>query len=246
MSIVHWKEFKHKRGNRPIGDTEESRRNIAQKKVSILQWGYISDCPIRVNPSLEILDGQHRWAACVELDIAPTWVIVPDQSVEQIRAENMSTKKWTDSDYIYSAAEEDNLRAKAALHLMHEFNSSIACALTALGASAPAIKNMKDTPFTAAEIADARRLLTEIEMFSGLRSNSRVHADRKLLAAYRTVSRLPNFDMRRMRDRIERYGREMFVHCTTLKAQIANLVAIYNYGTHDNMRLPIPADTHSK
>ena len=69
-------EFKFTDLNRPI-----NRNRIEKLKESMKKHGYMSEFPVIINDSCEIIDGQHRYIAATELGIEYSYSIRDDESI---------------------------------------------------------------------------------------------------------------------------------------------------------------------
>src|SRR5690606_3986243 len=57
-------------------------------------------CPIVVNPELMIMDGQHRFIACKELELPVFYVIADNIKLRDIARMNSNTDKWKPNDFL--------------------------------------------------------------------------------------------------------------------------------------------------
>lgn len=64
--------------------------------------------PILVNSNFEIIDGQHRYTSCKELNKYVYYYIVEGYGIDQVRRSNLVSSNWTKSDYLNMHLEEDN------------------------------------------------------------------------------------------------------------------------------------------
>lgn len=77
--------------------------------------------PIIVNSNLEIIEGQHRHAAAMEIQV-PLYYIVDDKiKRSDIAAINSNRKSWTGKDYVRHYAEEGNKGFKKLQGLLEQF-----------------------------------------------------------------------------------------------------------------------------
>lgn len=79
------------------------RPQVDRIKKLIEKYGYVQSSPIIVDPDGLIIDGQHRYIACKELQIEPP--IVVEESFDLTPILNSSQMRWTLKDYVkyYSA-----------------------------------------------------------------------------------------------------------------------------------------------
>jgi hypothetical protein len=86
--------FKTLAGNR---DVKEKRK--AKLIESIDKYGYITN-PIIVNEKYEVIDGQGRLAACKELGVPISYIIVPNVGIKECQVFNMYGETWKVKDFI--------------------------------------------------------------------------------------------------------------------------------------------------
>lgn len=57
-------------------------------------------CPIIVNDSYQVIDGQHRLAASKKTGKPVYYMVIPNYGIEQVRILNTNQKNWTKLDYL--------------------------------------------------------------------------------------------------------------------------------------------------
>jgi hypothetical protein len=100
MKTKNYSLFSFFNENRPI-----VRANVEQKKKSIKSIGYIEACPIIVNESFQIIDGQHRFIALKEMGMDIVYAIEDVNSQEAMIELNRSQSVWRLPEYINHFAE---------------------------------------------------------------------------------------------------------------------------------------------
>lgn len=91
--------FKRLDGNRMV-----SRARVDKIKKSIQKVGYVTN-PIVVNEKMEVIDGQGRLQALMEMDIPVAYIVVNGIGIEECRAMNERQTNWQTVDFIDSYAE---------------------------------------------------------------------------------------------------------------------------------------------
>lgn len=92
--------FKRLKGNR-------DPKHIEMIIKSIETVGYIPN-PILVNENGEIIDGQNRFEALVQLDMPILYYVVPRIGIDEARAMNLGQANWGPGDYVKSYADCGN------------------------------------------------------------------------------------------------------------------------------------------
>jgi hypothetical protein len=105
-------------------------------------------CPIIVNESLEIIDGQHRFSALKEAGMPVDYIIVRGYGVYEVQVLNTNMKNWSKGDYLDAFCEMGHpvyIRFKRFMSLYPDFSISV-CELLAKGSFAA--KNRRDRTLT--------------------------------------------------------------------------------------------------
>lgn len=89
-------KFKFMANNRDI-----NKKYVAKLKKSISERGYIGN-GILVNENFEVLDGQHRLTACMELGVAVKYIIKHGYDIKEISALNMNGHNWNINTFVNS------------------------------------------------------------------------------------------------------------------------------------------------
>lgn len=95
--------FKILNSNRSI-----KKRNVEKLMKSFkITKGMMISKPIIVDKELNVIDGQHRLAACKELGI-PVHYVITNDSIENIPLYNTYQEKWGMEDYVNYYATKNN------------------------------------------------------------------------------------------------------------------------------------------
>lgn len=98
----NYETFKRLKGNRVVANTR-----VAIIKASIESIGYISN-PVICNEKMEVIDGQGRIQALMQLDMPVEYRIVEGLGIEECRAMNLKPTSWKMEDFAKSYAEYGN------------------------------------------------------------------------------------------------------------------------------------------
>jgi len=88
---TNYKQFKFIKGNRTV-----NKQHITKLKTSMEKNFVIS--PILVDKNFYIIDGQHRFYACVELNL-PIYYIITTATIEDTKQLNTTQKSWIGIDF---------------------------------------------------------------------------------------------------------------------------------------------------
>lgn len=231
----HWRELTFR-----VGQREIKEKNLQRKRLTLQKYGFSEIFPIQVNTRGEIMSGQHRYTAAMELNIQPKIQVVRDIPADVLRELERATNKWTVRDELYSRASVGHSAAQTVLRLVEEFNANERTILIALGKTQQ-IDGISGMVISNEEIARARHILTNSAILQCVCTPSAIYRSRGvLIGAYIALTRIPNFDQQRFAARLQKYGREKYIPCTTVSNQLQNYISIYNYDTATHYRLPIP------
>ena len=83
-------------GNRPIHTT-----HVARLRRSMAEKSLLRDFPIKVSHAGEVIDGQHRLLAAIELGLPVYATLAADITAEDVRTINDEVMKWNLEDYLH-------------------------------------------------------------------------------------------------------------------------------------------------
>ena len=89
----NWNMFRFRKDNREV-----KSGNVLDIKKSIQKMGQV--LPIVVNKKYEIIDGQHRYTACKDLNVPIRYTFGVDLTTEDIAELQSVSKKWMVQDYL--------------------------------------------------------------------------------------------------------------------------------------------------
>ena len=76
--------------------------------------------PIIVNEKYQVIDGQHRLRACVDLDLPIYYLIAKDYNIKEVHALNLNQKNWSNQDYLEAYANDGNVNYQRMLEFQRE------------------------------------------------------------------------------------------------------------------------------
>lgn len=97
-----YNRFSFLKGNRKIDEN-----NLKKIKESMQEEQLI--IPIVVNQTWQIIDGQHRFTAAMQLNLPIYFIINEGYDIEQVlRCNSGGSKKWTNEDFLYQYCQLEN------------------------------------------------------------------------------------------------------------------------------------------
>lgn len=218
--------------NRDISDT-----HVDRLKELIRKHGYYKGLPIIVDKDGLIIDGQHRYLACKELNVEPT--IVVEESFDIVPFINSTQLSWSLRDYVkYYAAKgyEDyiileqlckakNISPNAAYALIYNKNAN----KTGLSRRA-SLNPIKAGTFKIPDISEKglAKLERKVNAVLGLITLLDLPRTERLLLAITRLAEDPNFNFAVMRNKIS-YQKARIYRCATIQEYQQMLSSIYNY-----------------
>jgi hypothetical protein len=90
-----YSKFQTKEGNRSLNELHLKRLMSSVQENDLLEAN-----PILVNENFEIIDGQHRFKVCEQLNKPIHYIVVNGLGLLQIQTLNANTKNWKMEDYV--------------------------------------------------------------------------------------------------------------------------------------------------
>lgn len=229
------KDLKITEANRDI-----RRNQVDRIKESIKAHGYIGAVPILVDEDGLIIDGQHRYVACKELEIEPT--ILQAGSFELVPVLNSTQLSWGLSDFVkYYAAKgyEDyvilenickakKLKPSLVYNMIHNKSVNRPTMDRQLrGTQQPEPIKHGTFKFPDKSAKGLAKLERKIDVILALVADLKLPRTDRLVIAIAKLTQDPNFAFDTMRNKIE-YQRARIYKCTTIQEYMVMLANIYN------------------
>ena len=93
LKTYDYKIFKRIKGNRIVNNSHVKNLAKSMKEKYIPQ-------PITVNENMEIIDGQHRFAATEKLNLPIYYQVINGSTIGDVQRLNTNTKDWKSTDYL--------------------------------------------------------------------------------------------------------------------------------------------------
>jgi hypothetical protein len=213
---------------------ELNKKHIGQLVASFVQYGQIQ--PIVCNKKLQVIDGQHRFRACVELDLPVFYIINQKATTKIISVINNTQKGWVHDDYIrhFSHANHPNhleYRKVASFKKEHNLPFAVIFLLcrpevSRLREDLATTASFKDGTFKAEDWALAKQRaeeLTKIKTFS-----TRLATTLAFVFAFLKCKELEGFDINLAYKQIKK-NESFFNHCNNQLEWVEAFVKVYNH-----------------
>jgi len=222
--------FKYLLGNRAIDENNKNRIKSSIEKKNLFS-------PIVVNEKMEIVDGQHRFAARSELGLPIQYIIVEGYDQEEVSILNSNSKNWSMMEYIRSYAKQGYSEYIKLLEIINEYNKLpssivIGCCAGTVGGHRSDLKNGK---FKFANESKTSSILNHVldfkDLFDGYNKTSFVNAIIQIIREKGTI-----YDREQMKHKASVNPDKMY-DCTSTNNAVIMLEDLYNFKSHNKISL---------
>lgn len=231
----NYDRFKFLTANRERGNA-----HVERLKAAFVEFGNLTRVqPILVNDRWEIIDGQHRFQAAMELNEPIYYTVAAGLGVNEARSMNILHKPWTTDDFAHSYADSGDANYRRYLELREEFPSfshSVLLVVINRGSDRSGMLrdfregNLTITPEDLRNIKAAlAELETEAELIPAGTTQKELHL--ALVRARRTE----NYDHHRMVQKLQLQGGSV-PRFGSSPDYLRALEDVYNYRVSDSQR----------
>jgi hypothetical protein len=211
------------------------KKHVAMLAISIKKYGQLM--PIVVNEALEVIEGQHRLEACMELGIPVAYIISIKASSKDVAIMNNSQKGWKNKDFLKHFSHKKHSNCGEYKKIVKFFNTyslpfSIGIILLAdynsleSGKDRGPMPAFRDGSFKVINLEDANTKAGQLIKFKTTVPN--LVKINKFCIAFLRVSQVENFSIRTAYERISKNSKK-FDHCNNQDDWVEAMVAAYNY-----------------
>jgi len=213
--------------NRDIDD-----KHVAMLVVSIQRYGQLM--PIVVNENMDVIEGQHRLKACMELKIPVAYIISVKSSSKDVAIMNNSQKGWKNKDYLkhFSHSSHNN---NAPYRKFSEFKeqyplSFTLCLMLLMGhtnsTGTTEHQTFKLGKFKIKDWATACKNAGHLIELKGLAPN--LLDRRKFCVSFLKICRLNNFSFETYLKQVDKY-QSKFIRCNNVEDWVSTSIEVYNF-----------------
>lgn len=222
--------FKVIDGNRPINKANVSRL-VKSMENELLQ------VPIIINEKYEIIDGQHRFAACQETKNPIYFIIVRGYTLSQVHRLNAISRKWSFDDYLNAYADMGIKDYEVARDFIERYGfsgqASLAMLLNYNGSSGgEQMLNFFNCKFKVKDIKKAEETAENL-IYTGIYYKG--YKRRSFTYAMMYLFSHKNFDFNVFISKLEK-NQTKLVDCTNRAEYIKLIEEIYNYRSRQKVR----------
>lgn len=205
-----------------------NRTHVDKIKESIKKHGFLPDKAILVNDKLQILDGQHRYQACIELGVEPVYKIVKNADCDLMIDLNSTQSSWAIKDYIHYFASSglESYQLLSSFVERNNINCTVALALIN-SQDGKAFKSIRQGDFKVDEdtITNAQQILDLARVIS---EEYRIPINRYLCASLRNLNHIEGFQWNVLLKQMAHY-RDKVYQCSKTTSYIDMFKVVYNF-----------------
>ena len=207
-------------------------KNHVKKLKKAISVKYIP-VPIIVNDKMQIIDGQHRFVACKELDLPIYYTVISKCTLKDVQALNIVQKKWVAKDYLDSHIKAGNKNYAIFKSVMneHKFGFEQTYKILSGGAAAGSTKNRRtEWEYGLFEVHDPEQAKDWLDKFKEIGQYYTNYNRRNFVFCMIYLFNHPQFDYDRFISKLE-YQRGRFKDELDIEAYMDSINKIYNYNT---------------
>jgi len=234
QSTTEYGRFKTMHANR-----EQTRGHIERLKEAFVEYGNLTKVqPILVNQDFEIIDGQHRFTAAMELGEPIYFTVGQGLGIREARSMNILHNSWTTDDYARSYANSGDASYSRYMKLREEFpqfGHSIVLNVVHGAEKSGAFREFRNGDFvlTPEQFEQARIKLVELEQVSELVTMGH---QKEFNYAILKCMNAPGFEMSRLLAKLKLYGPTLQRYANAVD-YLRALEEIYNKGMGETNRV---------
>ena len=230
-STNDYSKFSFVAGNRAI-----SRRKVIKLRESIKTNDLTIAYPIVVDKKFNIMDGQHRYIACTELNKPIHYIVIGEFDIRVIADVNNSQSRWNAYDYLNAYCELGIHEYKVFAGFMkrNEFNFSVTL-LSLVGKLGGTLYNeFRRGNFKHGDLKKADIVASRVH---SLKEHVPFYKNREFVLALMKCMEHPDYDHKRMLKKMYHVGGSTLKKSTNEKDYLRQLEDVYNWHTKDENRV---------
>lgn len=206
--------------------------HIDKIKKSIRENGFIKSFPVLVDRNFNIIDGQHRFCACKQLNLPIYYEMIDTPKKKLVVSLNTSHKNWNVADYVkfYSeCAKNENFIRLASVMKMMKLSASEAHLMRGgyIGRKFQSEVQNGTLIFTA---QDVEKVSFNCIYIDRICKNLRFKYSYRFARAVMALENYEGFSRERLLEQTEKYSTRAY-KCPTYIDYVNMLIDLYNYKT---------------
>jgi hypothetical protein len=214
------------------------RNHVENIKKGFAQYGNLTEVqPILVNERMQIIDGQHRFIASMELGHPIYYTVVEGIGIAEARAMNILHASWTTDDYAASYAAQGSLNYQQYIQLREDYGFAHAITMSACTNTQKLngeFGKFRRGEFVIPHIDETKVILSKLREVV---DHAPTKTNRGSETALMKIMQSDNYDHRRMVNKMETWGANKFKRYVSVEDNLKMLEDLYNYKTANKVRL---------
>jgi hypothetical protein len=218
-----YSKFKTKQGNRSLNELHLKRLKNSVELNDLLHAN-----PILVNEHLEIIDGQHRFNVCCELNKPVYYLCIEGLGLPEIQILNANAKNWKMEDYIDGYCNLGFEEYCYFKNLLNKTNLGITPLLAMFAMSGLNGDSTEDLKNGTLKLTNKTRGLIILRWVDDILKYYASANRRTFILALIHLYKIKGYSHEKMMQKIK-YQSTKLVDCTNVKTYLALLEEIYNF-----------------
>ena len=208
-----------------VGNRDLNRLHKKRLKSSIEDCDLLFANPILVNDEFEIIDGQHRFEICVELNKPIYYIQCEKLSLKDIQILNANAKNWKAEDYINGYCDLNLPEYIWLRNFCNRYALSAEIGAIISNGSSNNSELIKNGKFAASNKMNAENLAMYLNRYFEYYNGS---YRRRFVEAMVSLEKIKGFSHDKLLSKLK-YQRTKLCDCTNSKSYLVLLEEIYNY-----------------
>ena len=219
-----------------IGNRDVNEIHLKRLKESI-KANYLTTIII-VNENLEIIDGQHRFLICKELNLPVNYIICNNYGISEIQILNANMKNWSLSDFVNGYCDLGYKDYQIFRHFVNEYNLPLKAAVLILSGEHLSGKNcsFKQGEFKVKNLEESKKIVDKLFSIKPYYNTKDGYLRRVFIETIISLLKNDNFDFNEFIFKLKQQPTKL-VHCVNSTQYKALIEEIYNYRRTNKVNL---------
>jgi len=219
-----------------FGNRELKRTKVIKLRDEIKQNNRISSYPIIVNSNFQIIDGQHRFVALVELGLEICYVVDDTFDIKGIAKSNTMPDKWKSDNYLSAYRELGIADYETFANFMETYDTNFTVTLVLFHGkfTGGLYRDFAEGKFKATNLKRAIKWIKKVHEFKKYIQD--IHKDRHFVRAILNCFLHPDYNHTRMINKMKLKG-HLMTKSTSRIDYLRQLEAMYNWHAPEDKKV---------
>lgn len=207
--------------------------HLNKLKASIKKSNLLSAQPITVNEDYEIIDGQHRFMAALELEVPVFFVMEEGLTIDDAITLNINTKNWTYKDYLRYWIKQGNEHYVYFKQFMRKYGFGYSVSLALLGLERASDGNRLTDIFNAGKFIPKYKVYAEDmgDKCLEMKEYGAFATNRTFVLAFDEAKKMDGYDHETFMKKLE-MAPDRFRKCSSQENYLRMMEDVINYHNH--------------